>query len=98
MGYGKIQGQKVFSFSGATKAALPDSIFSDGKVPAFARCVATGAGTFFHDDSQTTGVASTAGDIFEIGEAGLLQNPQAFRRARFTGNWEVIIYYGRGGS
>jgi len=98
MGYGKIQGQKVVSFSGVPKSALPDSIFSDGKVPAFARCVATGAGTFFHDATQAIGVAATAGDIFEIGEAGLLQNPQAFRRARFAGDWEIIIYYGRGGS
>ena len=98
MSYGKIQGQSVHIFTGASKAALPDSIFADGKVPAFARCVATGSSTFFHDDSQTTGISASAGNIFEIGEAGILQNPQAFRRARFTGNWEIIIYYGRGGN
>ena len=98
MGKCRIQGQEFIDLTGVTKQGLPNSVFENGKVPAFARCVSLGAGFIFHDDSQAVGAASVAGQIFELGECGDWINGQAFRKARFTGTWEIVVYYARGGN
>ena len=97
-GYRKIVGQREWNEASASDSAIPTTDFFDGEqVPVKAYCHSLGAGQFKRHTSQTSGVATVANQVIVLGEENGFFDPLALKRARFTGNWEVVILYSRGG-
>jgi hypothetical protein len=97
-GYRRITGQRVWNKPDADDTAIPATFFDGNEVPVKAYCYSIDAGGVFkRNTSQTAGIATLVDQVFVIGEDGEFLDPLALKKARFTGKWEVVILYVRGG-
>lgn len=96
-GYRRITGQRVWNEASASDDAIPATFFDGNEVPVRAYCYSLGVGQFKRNTDQTSGVATAANQEIVLGEVGQFIDPLSLKKARFTGNWEVVILYARGG-
>jgi len=96
-GYRRITGHRVWNEASASDSAIPASFFDNEEVAVKAYCYSLGVGQFKRNTSQTNGVATVADQEIILGEENDFLDPNALQKARFTGNWEVVILYTRGG-